>query len=140
MSLIRYTRNHEWIEVEGEIGTVGITERWLAERGEVVYVELPEIGDEYEKEEPIALVESMDGTEYHVLAPVTGEVVEINEELEDDVDLINRSPEGDGWLFKMRIEMRRELKSLMNLDEYEDFEEEDYEEFEITDLGEEELL
>ena len=140
MSLIRYTRNHEWIEVEGEIGTVGITERWLAERGEVVYVELPEIGDEYEKEEPIALVESMDGTEYQVLAPVTGEVVEINEELEDDVDLINRSPEGDGWLFKMRIEMRRELKSLMNLDEYEDFEEEDYEEFEITDLGEEELL
>ncbi|RKY04604.1 glycine cleavage system protein H [Candidatus Poribacteria bacterium] len=138
--MIRYTRNHEWIEVEGDIGVVGVTERWIAERGEIDYIDLPEVGEEYEKDEPVARVESIEGKEYHILAPVTGEIVEVNKALEEDLDLVNRSPEGDGWIFKIKIEMRRELKSLMKLEEYQEYEEEEeLREFDIIELGEEEF-
>jgi len=134
---VKYTKTHEWIEfeiAEGEslsdremVGTVGITDRGQSEYGEVDYVELPEVGDEYEQEEPACTLELSNGDTFTLHSPVTGELVEINEALKDDPDLINRSPEGDGWIFKIRIEIPRELSILMDRADYDVYEEDDEE-------------
>ena len=118
----RYTKSHEWVVEEDEIGTVGITERLILECGRIDYLELPEVGAEYEQDEPIAVLETREGVEIRYRSPVTGEVIEVNEELEDNPNLINVSPEADGWLFKIRLEFVDELDSLMTDEEYEFFE------------------
>ena len=135
MDKVKYTKTHEWIEFEianreslfdkEVVGTIGITDRGQLEYGDVDYVELPEVGDEYEQEEPVCALELSNGDTFTVHSPVTGEVVEINEALKDDPDLINRSPEGDGWIFKIRIEIPRELSILMNRIEYDVYEEDE---------------
>jgi len=135
---VKYTRTHEWIEIEilqgatlserKRIGTVGITDRGQTECGQIAYVELPDEGDEYEQDEPICTLELANGDVHIVNAPVTGEVLEVNKVLKDDPDLINQTPEGDGWLLKISIDIPRELSLLMDANEYELFDEDDYEE------------
>lgn len=125
MSEVKYTTTHEWIEVINSEGIVGITERAHQAYGDVVFVELPLVGDELEQEDTIGRIEVADGGTFPVYAPVTGEIIEVNFALEDNPDLINRSPEGDGWICKMSIEGPRELDILMASDEYEEYEEED---------------
>lgn len=132
---VKYTKTDEWLESETPdgifdrkmVGTVGITERGQLEHGEISYVELPEVGDEYEQEEPVCTLELLNGDTFTVHSPVTGEVLAVNEELLDDPDLINRSPEGDGWIFKINIEIPRELSILMDRSDYEVYEEGDEE-------------
>ena len=128
MSEVKYTTTHEWIEVIDSEGIVGITERAQLTYGKVVFVELPAVGDEFEQEDTISRVEAVDGGTFPVHAPVTGEIIEVNSVLEEDADLINRSPEGDGWICKMTIEGPRELEILMGEDDYEKYEEEELDE------------
>lgn len=134
---MRYSRTHEWVEIEGG-GTVaiGISGRALLAFGEVVFIEFPEEGEEFEQDDPLGSVESMDGEVMHIHSPVTGEVIEVNSALENSPDLINKSPEGDGWIVRMRVEVPKELNALMTPEEYEDYEEDIIEE--DFDLEEEE--
>lgn len=121
----KFTTTHEWVEVGESEGVVGITERIQLEYGDIVFVELPTVGDEYEQDEPLGRVEVTDGNTFSVHAPATGEIKEINATLEDDPDLINHSPEGDGWICRISIESLRELDVLMDIDAYNDYEEEE---------------
>ena len=119
----RYTKSHEWIVIEADdLGTVGVSERLILENGRVNYVELPDVGAEFEQDEPIGILETRDGEEITVHSPVTGEVVAVNDALEDDPGLVSVSPEGDGWLFRIRPEFSVELESLMTTEEYEFYE------------------
>jgi glycine cleavage system H protein len=126
---VRYTKTHEWVEPEnGGIITVGVSDRAQQVLGEIAFVELPEEGEEFEQDDPLGSVESADGKLMNIHSPVTGEVIEVNVVLESSPDLVNRSPEGDGWLVKMRMEFPKELGSLMTPEEYEEYEEDIIEE------------
>lgn len=117
MSTVRFTREHEWIRVEDGIGTVGITDYAQRQLGDVVYVELPEVGRELKKGEAAAVVESVKAAS-EVYAPVSGKVVEVNGELPDRPELVNQDPEGAGWFFKIEIADPSELDSLMDREAY----------------------
>jgi len=122
---MRYTKTHEWIEPESEeIAAVGITRREQSRFGEIVFVELPEVGEEFEQDDPLGNIESADGETILICSPITGEVVEINSILEDSPNLMNKSSEGDGWFVKMRMESPKEINALMTREEYEEYEEE----------------
>lgn len=121
---MRYTRTHEWVESEDEgTATIGISDRAQQALGRVVFVELPEEGEEFEQDDPLGSIESIDGEVMNVYSPITGEVIEVNSALESSPDLINRSPEGDGWFVRMRMEIPKELGALMTPEEYEEYEE-----------------
>jgi len=109
----KYTEDHEWIKVDGDIGTVGISPYAAGQLGDVVYVELPEIGREMSKGDEAAVVESVKAAS-EVYAPVGGEVTEVNEKLEDAPETVNASVDGDGWFLKMKIADAAELDSLMD--------------------------
>lgn len=113
----RYTKTHEWIREEGEYAYVGITDYAQQQLSDIVYVEMPEVGDTFSKGEVFGVVESVKAASDCYL-PVAGEIVEINEELEDSPDLVNKDPYGDGWFVKVAIEDPEELNSLMDPDEY----------------------
>jgi len=115
-----FTEDHEWIELDGEIATVGITEYAQSQLGDIVFVEVPEEGKEVAKGEDAAVVESVKAAS-DVYAPVSGTVIEGNAALEEDPALVNSDPEGDGWFFKMTLSDTSELDSLMNESTYADF-------------------
>lgn len=122
---MRYTITHEWVEPEDEkTAIVGISDRAQRALGKIAFVELPEEGEEFEQDDPLGSIESVDGEVMNVYSPITGEVIEVNSALENSPDLINKSPEGDGWLVKMRMEVPKELNALMMPEEYEEYEEE----------------
>ncbi len=108
-----FTEDHEWVDVEGDIGTVGITEYAQGQLGDIVFVELPDEGKTFDKGDDAAVVESVKAAS-DVYAPVSGEVIEVNSALEDEPALVNSDAEEDGWFFKLRIADAEELKSLMN--------------------------
>lgn len=114
---LKYTKEHEWIRVKNDIGTIGIT--YFAQHAltDVVFAELPEIGKKVTQFKTAATVESVKSVS-DVYAPVSGEVVEANEQLKAHPELINSSPYGDGWIFKIRIADKNELNSLMSSQEY----------------------
>ena len=113
MSNIYFTEDHEWIQVEGDIGTCGITEFAQEQLGDIVYVELPEAGREVVQNDEIAVVESVKAAS-ELYAPVSGEVIESNDELTDDPAKVNVDAMGDGWFFKIRISAMDELENLMD--------------------------
>ena len=113
MSNIFFTEDHEWILVEGDIGTCGITEFAQEQLGDIVYVELPEAGREVVQNDEIAVVESVKAAS-ELYAPVSGEVIESNDELTDDPAKVNVDAMGDGWFFKIRISAMDELENLMD--------------------------
>ena len=115
-----FTEDHEWIELDGEIATVGITEYAQSQLGDIVFVEVPEEGKEVAKGDDAAVVESVKAAS-DVYAPVSGTVVEGNPALEDNPALVNEDPEGDGWFFKMTLSDTSELDSLMNESAYAEF-------------------
>ena len=115
-----YTDEHEWIEVEGDIATCGITDYAQGQLGDIVFVELPEVGAMIQQGKDAAVVESVKAAS-DVYAPITGEVTEVNPALEDDPSLVNSSPEEDGWFFKMTIAAEAELDGLMDEDAYKAF-------------------
>ena len=119
MSTIYYTEEHEWLEVEGDIGTCGITEFAQEQLGDIVYVELPEVGRQVAQNDEVAVVESVKAAS-EIYAPVSGEVIEANEDLADNPAQVNEDAMGAGWFFKLRISDATELESLLDGDVYAD--------------------
>jgi glycine cleavage system H protein len=117
---VYYTKEHEWIRVEGDEAIVGITDYAQGQLGDVVHVEVPEAGRRLAKGGEAAVVESVKAAS-DVYAPVSGEVVEGNEALADQPDLVNTDPEGEGWFFRLRLGDTAELEGLMDQDAYKAF-------------------
>ena len=118
-----YTREHEWVRVEGGVATCGITDYAQDQLGDVVYVELPELNIQVAREVEAAVVESTKAAS-DIYAPVSGEIIEINRELEARPDLVNESAEDSGWFFRIRIDDEGELDELLDEDGYKEFLEE----------------
>lgn len=116
----RYSKDHEWIRVEGDIGVLGITHYAQDELGEVVFVEVPEVGDTFNAHDEIGTIESVKAVA-EVFTPVAGEIVEVNEALADSPEKINEDPHGDGWLVKIRLVSKTELDELMDAEAYRQF-------------------
>ena len=112
MSDLKFSEDHEWILVEGESATVGITDYAQEQLGDVVFIELPEVGKSLEKESEAAVVESVKAAS-EIYAPIDGEVTEVNSALDDDPSQVNSDPLGAGWLFKMTIADASQLDGLM---------------------------
>lgn len=115
-----FTDEHEWIDIEGDTATVGITDYAQEQLGDIVFIELPEVGTMVDKGGDAAVVESVKAAS-DVYAPISGEVMEGNAALEEDPALVNTSPEEDGWFFKMTIGDRSELEGLMDAKAYQAF-------------------
>ena len=115
-----YTEDHEWVKVDGDLCTLGITNYAQGELGEVVYVDLPEVGETFDKGEAFGAIDSSK-TSADVYTPVAGEVVEINSALEDAPEKVNDDPHGKGWLIKLRFSSSEGLHELMNAEKYEEF-------------------
>lgn len=115
--MIRFSPSHEWIRIENSQATVGITDHAQEELGEIVHIELPKVGDKLRLSEEVCVLESTKSAA-DIYAPVSGVVTEVNEKLRSDPSLINRSPEKEGWLFKMTIAKRDELDYLLTFDRY----------------------
>ena len=117
---VYYTKDHEWVSVDGDSATVGITDFAQGQLGDVVFVEVPEAGARLEKGKEAAVVESVKAAS-DVYAPISGEVIEGNQALVDDPSLVNTAAEGEGWFFKIRLSDNSELNELMNADDYKAF-------------------
>jgi len=120
---MKYTEDHEWIKLDGDIATVGISAHAAAQLGDVVYVELPEVDAEFAKGDDAAVVESVKAAS-EVYAPLSGTITEVNEALEDAPETVNAAPETDGWFFKMKISDTTELDGMMDAQAYKKFIEE----------------
>jgi glycine cleavage system H protein len=114
----RYTKEHEWVAVENGVGTIGITDHAQQELGDVVYVELPKPGDKVEAGKTFGSVESVKAVS-DIFAPVSGEVVEINDSLKDSPEKLNQDPHGGAWLIKVRLSDPAEPDKLMSASDYE---------------------
>ena len=113
----KYTDEHEWISIDGEIGTVGISEYAQGQLGDVVFIEVPEIGTIYKKGQEAAVVESVKAAS-EVYAPVDGEIVEVNNGLEEDPSIVNSDAEGEGWFYKIKVNNLSDLDGLMDEEAY----------------------
>ena len=116
---ISYSDSHEWIQVESDIATIGLTDFAQSELGDIVFVELPEIGEYAKIGETFGTVEAVKTVE-DLIAPISGEVLEANETLEEDAEQINKDPYGAGWMIKIRIEDEEQLEELLSPSEYAD--------------------
>ncbi len=120
MSTVKYTEDHEWISVNGDVATVGITNHAQEQLGDVVFVELPEVGAEVEKGGDVAVVESVKAAS-DIYAPVTGEITEVNGELEEEPTKVNEDAEGAGWFMKIKVADASELDGMMDEAAYKAF-------------------
>lgn len=118
--MIKFTEEHEWLEVEGDVATVGITDYAQNALGDVVFVELPEVGATYEKGDEVSVVESVKAAS-EVYAPLAGDIVEVNEALEGEPALVNTAAMDGGWFFKMKIADMGELDDMMDETAYNEF-------------------
>lgn len=116
---MKYTKEHEWLRVEGDLVVVGITEHAASQLGDVVFVELPEPETQVAEGDEVCVIESVKAAS-DILAPVDGEIVEVNEKLADNPALVNEDALGEGWFFKMRLEDMSVLDDFMDEDEYQD--------------------
>lgn len=117
---MKFTEDHEWLRVEGDLVVVGITEHAAEQLGDVVFVELPELETQVARGDEIVVIESVKAAS-DISAPIEGEIVEINETLSDNPALVNEDPLGEAWFFKMKIEDMSALDAFMDEDEYKDF-------------------
>jgi glycine cleavage system H protein len=113
----KYTKEHEWVEVDGDTATVGITNHAQESLGDIVFIDLPTVGKEVKSNEELCVIESVKAAS-DIYAPIDGEVIEINNNLNDDASIVNQDPEKDGWIFKMKISDLSQYNNLMTLDEY----------------------
>mgnify|MGYP001299164630 CR=1 FL=1 len=120
MSEKKFSKQHEWISLEGDVATVGITKHAAEMLGDVVFVELPEKGKSVEKEGQAGVVESTKAAS-DVYTPITGEITEINQTIVDDPSKVNKDPEGEAWFFKIKIKNKSELADLMSKGDYDKF-------------------
>jgi len=114
---LKYTKEHEWVKIEGEVATVGITDFAQSELSDIVYVEPPTVGQEVTQNEPCGTIEAVK-TVADLYSPLSGEVIEVNEELENEPGIINNDPYGHGWIFKIRIKDPEEIKNLLSAEDY----------------------
>lgn len=124
---LKYSKEHEWVLVEDDVAIIGITEFAQDELGDIVYVELPEEGEKISKDDPFGSVESVKAVS-DIFAPISGTVVEVNDALPESPETINEDPYGDGWLIKVHMSDKDELKDLLNPDDYAEFIEQQKEE------------
>jgi glycine cleavage system H protein len=117
---LNYTKDHEWVRVKGSDATVGITDHAQSELGDVVYVELPKVGDKFEASEPFGSVESVKAVS-EIYMPVSGSVIEVNDSLNDAPELVNEDPYGEGWMIRIRIDNPAQVDALLTSIEYEDY-------------------
>lgn len=114
---LKYTKDHEWVKIENDIAIVGITDFAQQQLTDIVYIELPEKGKVVEQSEQLAVIESVKSVS-DVFAPISGEVIEVNEKLNNNPEKINQDPYGEGWIAKIKIKDREEVKQLMSAEEY----------------------
>jgi glycine cleavage system H protein len=117
MDDLHYSESHEWVRVDGEIGTIGITDHAQKQLGEIVYLELPEVGHVYNADDEFGTVESVKAVS-ELYTPVSGEIVEINKAAVSEPGIINDDPQGDGWLIKIKLSTDEEIGKLMSADAY----------------------
>jgi glycine cleavage system H protein len=117
---LKYTREHEWLLVEGKVATVGITDFAQEQLGDVVFVELPSVGDKVTKDEAMGVIESVKAVS-DVYAPVSGTVIEVNDDLPDSTEMINEDPYGDGWMVKIEMSDPTDVEDLLASTDYEQF-------------------
>lgn len=114
---LRYTKEHEWIRLEGDIATVGITDFAQGELGDIVFVEVETVGESMAADEVFGTIEAVK-TVSDMFLPVAGEIVEFNEEIEGDPELVNKDPYGDGWIIKVKVENAADVEALLSADDY----------------------
>ena len=114
---LKYTNDHEWVKIENGIGTVGLTDYAQEQLSDIVFVEMPMVGDVFDKEEVFGTVEAVK-TVADILMPIGGEIIEINESLEDAPEILNGDPYGDGWIVKIKIANPDELNQLLLAEDY----------------------
>lgn len=117
---LKYTRDHEWLRVEGDTAYVGITEFAQSELGDIVFIEVETIGEELAKEDTFGTIEAVK-TVSDMFMPVSGEVLEFNEILEDSPEMVNKDSYGDGWILKIRLTAAEEVEELLSAEEYTEF-------------------
>ena len=115
---VKYTQEHEWVLLEDDIATIGISGHAIEELGDIVFVELPKVGSEFSQMDELGTVESVK-TVSSLYIPLSGSIVEVNETLQDAPEMVNEAPYGDGWLIKVKIDDRAEYDDLMTSEEYE---------------------
>lgn len=115
-----YTRDHEWVKVEGDVALVGITDFAQKQLGDIVYIELPALGTQLEVHQSIGAIESVKAVS-DVFSPVSGEVIEVNEELNNSPEIINQDPYDKGWIIKVRMRSKEDLNQLMTASDYEKY-------------------
>ena len=115
---LKYTEDHEWVKVDGEIATVGITDHAQSELGDIIFIEFPEINDLIERMEPFGTIEAVK-TVADLFAPLNGKIIEINEALEDSPELVNSDPYGKGWIVKVSVDKLDQLNDLLSSENYE---------------------
>jgi glycine cleavage system H protein len=115
---LKYSKEHEWVAAEETVATIGITDHAQEQLGEIVYIELPSIGEKVSKDDPFGVVESVKAVS-DIYAPVSGTVLEVNQDLAESPEVVNEDPYGDGWLIKVRVSDPADLDDLMDNDEYE---------------------
>ena len=113
-----YTEDHEWVKVEGDIATIGITDHAQSELGDIIFIEFPKINDQVEKTEPFGTIEAVK-TVADLFAPLTGKILEINKTLEDSPELVNSDAYGEGWIVKVSVDDLDQLNDLLSSENYE---------------------
>ena len=116
----RYTKEHEWVQIAGDAGTVGITDHAQQELGDIVYVDLPKVGTRVEKGKPLGSVESVKAVS-DIFAPVSGEVIEVNDVLTNKPETLNEDPHGAGWLVKIKLSVSGEIQQLLSAEDYQKY-------------------
>ncbi len=114
---LKYTKDHEWVKIDGNVATIGVTDFAQGELGDIVYVEVETVGETMEREEVFGTVEAVK-TVSDLFLPLAGEIIEFNESLEDTPEKVNTDPYGDGWMVKIQISDEDEIAGLMSADEY----------------------
>lgn len=117
---LMYSKDHEWVEINGDVATVGISDHAQAELSDVVFVDLPEVGANVSAGDAVAVVESVKAAS-DIYTPLSGEILEVNEELNNDPSLVNSDPYAAGWIYKIRVDLPSETEDLMSASDYEDF-------------------
>ena len=117
---MKYTEEHEWLRLEGQVAVVGITEHAAEQLGDLVFVELPEVGTEVSKDDEVVVIESVKAAS-DILAPLSGKIIEVNQSIVEDPSLVNSDPAGQGWFFKIEVQDMEALDTMMSKDEYDKF-------------------
>ena len=117
---MKYTEEHEWIKLQGNVAIVGITEHAAEQLGDLVFVELPEVGTEVSKDDEVVVIESVKAAS-DIMAPLNGKIVEVNDAIVEDPSLVNSDPMGEGWFFKLDLISEGDLDSMMTKEQYDAF-------------------